>query len=757
MLHGTVRTLALECPDLRCRLLDLGPRLTDDEVVDELLAPQSPTAAETTGIADPTDAGAEVVALRRDRRWVRTERPYRPAGPSGAVLRPDGVYLITGGFGALGLELATGLARTGLRPRLALLGRHDPTADATRDGGRGEAVRATLAGLEALGAQVRTFAADVADPRAMCRVVDTVTARFGPVNGVFHLAGVAGDGMMLFRDPDAVREVLRPKVHGTLVLDELFADRPPLDLMVAFSSRAGLDGLLGSGDYAAANCFLAAHATLTTLARGRALALDWPAWARVGMAARRDAAAPAPDGVLVSESVIRPQDHPFLDEHRLRGVPVLPGSALVDLVYRAFLDLVPEPQRDGSVQLRDMVLRQVLVGEQPRSVRVELTPDGEGWQFAVRSRPADGGESVTHTTGEVRVVPKESTWLDVDALVDRMPFRQPPENLQGPHRLFAFGPRWQVTKELARPAEDDTVEKLVKLELPEAFRSDLDQYPLHPALLDTALSSARDHGRDGLALPFLYHSLTVHEPLPMRGFSHIVRRPASGNGMIVADVTVLTAEGRVVLDCEGFTLHPIGPDFSAVEATPAGTAPDTRPSPGEDGAAAGATGIDPAVGLTLLLDLLAARPRRHLAIRPFRDGRPVPPAGTVGLGVGVTGPATSVAPPAATVCPAPATAAIPAATPAPVTGPTRAGGEPEQAAAGEDLLARARRLWESVLGVSTLDPSDNFFDLGGNSLAAIDLLAMVGREFGVRLNVATLFDHPTLADLVTVLREELDG
>jgi NAD(P)-dependent dehydrogenase (short-subunit alcohol dehydrogenase family) len=104
----------------------------------------------------------------------------------------------------------------------------------------------------------------------MRRVVDAVTARFGPVNGLFHLAGVAGNGMLLFRDPDAVREVLRPKVHGTLVLEEVFADRPPLDLMVAFSSRAGLDGLLGSGDYAAANCFLSAHAASTPLARGRA-------------------------------------------------------------------------------------------------------------------------------------------------------------------------------------------------------------------------------------------------------------------------------------------------------------------------------------------------------------------------------------------------------------------------------------------------------------------------------------------------------
>jgi hypothetical protein len=151
MLHGTVRTLALECPDLRWRLLDVGPRLTDDEVVAELLAhPLDPSAAEV-------GATAEVVALRRDHRWGRTERPYRPAGagtgpssrPSNGtgVLRPDAVYLITGGFGALGLELAAGLARSGLRPRLALVGRREPTTP----------VQAALADLEALGAQVRTL------------------------------------------------------------------------------------------------------------------------------------------------------------------------------------------------------------------------------------------------------------------------------------------------------------------------------------------------------------------------------------------------------------------------------------------------------------------------------------------------------------------------------------------------------------------------------------------------------------------------
>ncbi len=737
-LHGLVRTLALESSQQLCRLIDLGPGLSEDELVAELCG------AETS----------RVVALRRDRRWVRTERPYPQPAVGERVLRRDGVYLITGGLGGLGLELAKGIARSGLRPRLALVGRTDPTVQASGpDNARAATVRAVLAELAALGAEVRVFAADVADARAIRRVVDTVTARFGPVNGVFHLAGVPGDGMLLFRDRKAMADVLRPKILGTLVLEDVFGARPPLDFVVAFSSRAGLDGLVGSGDYAAANAFLDAYSSTSGLARGRVVSVNWPSWTRVGMAAA-PADAVLKRGGLSAETVLVAEEQPFLDEHRIQGEPVLPGTGILDLVYRGFVAQVPEPERSGAVRFADVALRQPLLCSEPRRVTVEFEAGTRGWSFAVRSAPVAGGTGVTHATGEIGTVSEAAPTVDVDAVRARLADRRGPEPLNAPNRLFSLGPRWQSILELGFPTDDDGTEKLVSIQLPEAFKADLADHPLHPALLDMALSSARDPKRDPVALPFMYRSLVVHGPLPARLYSHIVRR-AAADRLLVADITIFTPDGQVVVECEGFTLREVQRDFLSGASSPNGRGERTG-APPDPLALPPGSGIEPEAGVRLLFDLLRSRPARQVAVRPFRDGRPVPVADSVSAPAPVPSPEPVVAP-----VPARVGVATPAGPPAgrpagPLAEPPAAPpAAPERlAAAGSDdeVVERTRRLWSTVLGTTDISTSDNFFELGGNSLAAIDLVTIVRKEFGVELNVAMLFDYPTLGALSEALR-----
>lgn len=704
-LHGIVRTLALEAQGQVCRLIDIGHGLSEDELVAELVG----------------DQGAGVVALRRDRRWVRTERPYRAEPVTDRVLRRDGVYLITGGLGGLGLELAKGLARSGVRPRLALLGRTDPLAGDTGSA-RASAVRAALDELTALGAQVRVFAADVTDPRAVRRVADTVAARFGPVNGIFHLAGVAGDGMLLFRDRAAIDDVLRPKVLGTLVLEEVFANRPPLDLFVSFASRAGLDGLLGGGDYAAANAFLDAHARVSRLARGRVLSVDWPAWSEVGMAAGSER--------VRAETVMVGEEQPFADEHRFDGVPVLPGTGILDVVYRSYLAEVPDAGRTGAVRFSDVVLRHLLVLTEPRRVAVEFERGDDGWSFVVRSTPPTGGTPVIHATGEAGEVRCAARTVDVAALLAELPVRTAPPAIDGADRMFRFGPRWHAAVEEAYPSDGERSRKVVSLRLPDAFAADLAEYPLHPALLDTAVSSARDPESDGPALPFMYRSVVVHGPLRAELRSHVVRRQGPDR-LIVADVTICTPEGEVLVECEGFTLHAIDRDYLADS-----TDGDHTPVLTEAPALAPGSGIPPEAGVRMLLDLLLARPVRQVAVRPFREGRPV----TLDAAVPVPVEAST----------SPDTPATPAASTAPIGASEETVPEP----AGDDIVDRTRKLWSAVLGTTDITVSDDFFELGGNSLAAIDLATMVRKEFGLELNVAMLFDFPTLGALSDALRDQ---
>ncbi|GAB3988773.1 type I polyketide synthase [Actinoallomurus acanthiterrae] len=708
-LHGAVRTLAQEMPRQSCRLIDLASGVSEDELVRELRV---------------RDTG--VVALRRDRRWVRTERPYTPSAPERpSPFPPGGVYLITGGLGGLGLALAKGLARTGRGPRLILVGRS------------GEAREADLAELRSVGAEVRTFAADVADPRAMRRVLDTATAHFGPVTGVFHLAGVAGDGMMLFREPAAVREVLRPKVMGTVVLTDLFADRPPLDFFVAFASRAGVDGLVGSGDYAAANAFLDAYAQTAGIGRTKVLSIAWPAWAEVGMAA----ASPAGRGDLGEssqdwETTLSAADNPFLDEHRVNGVPVMPGTGLLELALTAFLDRFPQAET-GAVRMREVTIASPLTVSAPRRVRVTLIPKGDGWRFELRSAPVAGGAEVLHVIGEIGADDRPAPTTDLDALRTRMAERCPPVPLSG--RIFSFGPRWDHATGLAYPSGDDRMEKLVSLSLSEAFLSDLTEHRLHPALLDTALSSARDPERDEAALPFMYRSAVLYGPLPATFDSHITRRPAA-EGLILADIRLIAPDGRVVAEFEGFTMRRIDRDrLMNIEDSAAGQADDSTASPAR-GPAAGA-GIEPQAGLRILFDLLGTPVPRQVVVRPFREGAPVALAV---VPASVTRPEPSAVPDP--VPSAPVLSPVPSPGPRPVAD--------RVAGPGDAVQDRLREVWAAVLGRQDIAADDDFFEVGGNSLSAIDLTDRIRSEFGRELSVAVLFDNPTFGELAAVLQEE---
>jgi acyl carrier protein len=64
-------------------------------------------------------------------------------------------------------------------------------------------------------------------------------------------------------------------------------------------------------------------------------------------------------------------------------------------------------------------------------------------------------------------------------------------------------------------------------------------------------------------------------------------------------------------------------------------------------------------------------------------------------------------------------------------------------------------IWEEVLGVSPVGVNDNFFDLGGHSIALTRIVSRVAERFDVDIPLAELFDMPTIAELAKLLQEFL--
>jgi acyl carrier protein len=75
------------------------------------------------------------------------------------------------------------------------------------------------------------------------------------------------------------------------------------------------------------------------------------------------------------------------------------------------------------------------------------------------------------------------------------------------------------------------------------------------------------------------------------------------------------------------------------------------------------------------------------------------------------------------------------------------------AAPRSDLERFLAETWAEVLAVGPVGIHDDFFDLGGHSLAAARVISRVLQEFKLNLPVRTLFDAPTVARMADVVRQ----
>ncbi|GAX43384.1 amino acid adenylation domain-containing protein [Tolypothrix sp. NIES-4075] len=69
-----------------------------------------------------------------------------------------------------------------------------------------------------------------------------------------------------------------------------------------------------------------------------------------------------------------------------------------------------------------------------------------------------------------------------------------------------------------------------------------------------------------------------------------------------------------------------------------------------------------------------------------------------------------------------------------------------------DLERRLTQIWEEVLGMQPIGVTDNFFDLGGHSLAAISLFAQIENKFAKKLPLVTLFQSGTVEALAQTIQ-----
>ncbi len=271
---GLGRVIAEEHPEFWGGLLDLDPAATHATAA-EFIARELGSGEVEDGAAQ-TAAGRHVLRLA-----VFSPKP----GPE-LVCDPRSSYLVTGGLGAVGLETARWLVERGAR-HLVLAGRSSIPPRELWTAPEAAAFAERISGiqrLEAMGAVVESMTLDIADAAAVEEfLLQRTGAGLPPIRGIVHAAADTGDCLVIELDVAKLLKVLRPKLMGALLLERA-TRRMPLDFLLLHSSLGSLLGQPGHPSYAAANAFLDALA-LDVRHRGRhALAVNWAAWADLGLA-----------------------------------------------------------------------------------------------------------------------------------------------------------------------------------------------------------------------------------------------------------------------------------------------------------------------------------------------------------------------------------------------------------------------------------------------------------------------------------------
>lgn len=272
---GFGRVLANEHPELWGGLVDLDPSHS--------IAPA--TLLDALACADDE----RQIAFRHGERYVARLAPTRASTGAEIQFRTDSAYVITGGLGGLGLEVARWMIARGAR-RLILAGRaalppRNHWGTLTADAPAYERVAAVRA-LESLGAHIHYASLDIADVDALQTYFDTYRAEgWPPIRGVIHSAGVVRDQLLATMTAAEFAVATRPKIQGAWALHQALRNEP-LEQFVLFSSASSLMGMYGQSNYAAGNAFLDSLAHYRQRLGLPAVSINWGAWAEVGMAAR---------------------------------------------------------------------------------------------------------------------------------------------------------------------------------------------------------------------------------------------------------------------------------------------------------------------------------------------------------------------------------------------------------------------------------------------------------------------------------------
>lgn len=326
IIPGFLQGLALEARELQPVVLDVPLELNDAELSKQIVAN-----------LDSRDHESHI-AIRAGKRLVKRLGPVQPdttpdstatatqSATQSLTIHNAGCYVVTGGLGGLGRIVALWLAKQ-KAGHIVLVGRQ----------AMDETLQARLREVSDGDDGLTYVQADISTDAGVKELFASVDALSVPLKGVFHLAGSNRDKAIMNLVWDDFIEVMKPKVEGSLLLQQYCQSRP-LDFFCGFSSVVSIMGSPGQANYGVANSFLDALVLSQRNSATRWFTINWGPWANVGMTAKLSPEKARRWTTLGIEGISAEEGEQWLDECFAHPVP---QSLIAKVNWARFLRLFP--------------------------------------------------------------------------------------------------------------------------------------------------------------------------------------------------------------------------------------------------------------------------------------------------------------------------------------------------------------------------------------------------------------------------------
>lgn len=214
------------------------------------------------------NAQSETACYENGLRQVRKIQEVKLVPNEKSTLKQNGVYIITGGTGGLGVIFSNYLISK-YQAKLVLVSRS-----------KKEIYDERVRKLQMQGAEVIHLQADVCNIEQMKEVIRVTKEQFGHINGIIHAAGMESTKNILEKDFTEYENIIASKIQGTLTLEEACKDEA-LDFICYFSSSAAIIGDFANCDYSVGNRFLMSYAE--QFKDKPRYVINWPLWKSEGM------------------------------------------------------------------------------------------------------------------------------------------------------------------------------------------------------------------------------------------------------------------------------------------------------------------------------------------------------------------------------------------------------------------------------------------------------------------------------------------